>query len=232
MKLSYHSDNTPSKSANSVNGSALYEQVFLKWIGNPYPLLVDHTDTGGRVCPAASLYTYGRHYSTLLKPFPIEPGEVIACSAHSWIHWIGMLLGTLRRGLTFAPLPLSPKHDHELWVANIDPTYLLREETGKVEILNKSRPRLPPYSWVLGPSQWTENKILESSGVAALQETTPVWLANDMTPEDHVIALLSVLRARAEVHVGLNTEEILKEASSKHHMINSQGQLQLISEAK
>lgn len=192
--------------------SELYAWMRSDWPYRPYPLVVDHLDTpSGRVCPAASLFGYGQVWSERMKEAHVGPGAVVSAEVSTWLAWMGVLQASLRRGAAFwAELPgeassriqQSNFHCDRFGVSPVSqvpeqaPSSLFidgawRDETEVLDLLSKQR--------------WTDE----------LSEQGPVWVCpNASSP---VLTLLGLLRAKAEIHVGLARKRALAEAEAHHH---------------
>jgi hypothetical protein len=210
--------------APTVN-SPLFEEIRSVWPNRPYPLVVDHVDVAeGRVCPAASLYALGKSFGDALKAASVEPGEVVACFPRTWTEWIGMLQACLRRGAGFAPLePGRPRGDWADAVGaslRLDPDGVTRGPKGR---------RVAPGTAIFGPPAvaLTEPELLDATEPRVvdpvLSAEDSVWLDDRLLPVAKAMAVLTLLRARAEVHLGLDTSSALERAADEHRLFDGAG---------
>lgn len=198
------------------------------WPQKPYPLVVDHLDAAdGRVCPAASLYNHGRVMGDALRRVELLPGEVVACFPATWIEWIGMLQGCLRRGAAFAPAPVGRELDEAEWVHAVGARVVLRSD-GSTERREGGRRSLPG-SLVVGPPamEITEAELLAATQPGrvdpSLEPQAPIWLDDRMAPLAEALAVVTLLRAETELHLGAPLAEAMQRADDDHRVFGSQG---------
>lgn len=218
--------------------SGLFAEFREGWPNRPYPMAVDHLDTAaGRVCPAASLYAFGKVYSDRLKTLELEPGQVVACFPTTWLQWIGMLQGCLRRGAVFAALIPNgePRADRESWCEAVQAGVVL----GPEDIVRRpSERRLQPFGIIAGPPALaiTEAELLEVTNPAvvdpALERESPVWLDARLAPLAEVLAVVTLLRAKAELHLGLGGDDAFALAADDHRWFSNAGASCAITEAR
>lgn len=209
--------------------SELFAELREGWPNQPYPLMVDYLDAPtGRVCPAASLYAFGKDYGDRLKTLSVQPGEVVACFPESWIGWVGMMQGCLRRGAVFAPAPMSAGEtsDRASWCAAVEAGVILTAD----EVSRRSSDRrLAPNSIIAGRPAVAvkEPEILEATRPdlvdPMLEKQTPVWLDADLAPLAQALAIVTLLRAEAELHVGLDEVAALSRAEDDHRWFGGAG---------
>lgn len=206
--------------------SALFDLVRTGWPNRPYPLLVDHADhPEGRVCPAASLYAHGKVMSDALLAVELEPGEVVACLPRTWIEWVGMLQGCLRRGAIFAPRSVRSPVPPEAWCRQVEACVVLESDRASRRPTGR---RGPPNGLVVGPPAVAleEAEILEATDPRAdplLEPQGPVWLDDRTAPIAEALAMITLLRAQAELHVGLAFEEAVHAAEDHHRLVDGSG---------
>lgn len=207
--------------------SALFEEFRSGWPSRPYPMMVDHLDVReGRVCPAASLYAFGRQYGDRLREAGVEPGDVVACLPRTWIHWVGMLQACLRRGAVFAGLAPHREAERAEWPQTVEASVVLTQDG--LERAASTR-RLPPNGIIVGPPAiaLTEAELLEVTDPEVvdpmLEPQGPVWLDGRLAPLAEALAVITLLRAGSELHLGLDTEEVFARAEDDHRLFGGGG---------
>ncbi len=189
-------------------------------------MLVDHMKTNaGRICPAASLYSYGHLFSERMKWLSVSAGDVVACRPNNWIEWVGMMLGCLRRGACFAPLSPHLSHDWEKWVTQTAPTVIL--EGRDIARRITSGFRRPPLGWLLGrpPLTFSEEDIDRRAGQFVLSlknDKQPIWLVGGGASVDDALRLWSLLRTNGEIHIGVDITKALELAGDADWIWSSQ----------
>ena len=189
--------------------SLLFDEIRERWPAHPYPLMVDYADVPlGRICPAASLYSYGKQYGDRLKEVSTQPGEVVACIPGNWIHWVGMMLGCLRRGACFAPRPLAMTPDVHAWCEAVKAHICLQSES--VERVSGASSNGPHHACIWGElgNSYPEDELLArsepSKNVSHSLVAQKVWVPGSSLNvyPNGPLALVTLLRAQAEIHIG------------------------------
>lgn len=199
---------------SDVVQSRLFGELREHWPQRPYPLLVDHLDQpDGRICPAGSLYVLGKIHGDRLKRREVAPGEVVACFPKTWIEWVGMMLGCLRRGAVFAPALPGCLISVEEHAEAVGARWLL---TDAEERPRKGGRYFEPHAMVLGPPAIAvlEDELMESTAPAGLgmAPELPVWLDPRLCPVAVALSVIGLLRCQVELHLGLSAEDSLRRA--------------------
>lgn len=207
--------------------SQLFEEIRSAWPSRPYPLLVDHLEsTEGRVCPAASLYALSKVHGDRLRSLGVENGEVVACFPATWIEWAAMLLGCFRRGACFASMSAGSPAPQDPWIEAVGAG--IRLNPSSAARLGEGR-RLEPCTLIVGPPAMA---ISEIELIAAtrpeivdplLEPERPVWLDHRLAPLANALAVVTLLRAGTELHVGATTEEAVALAEDDHRFFGGAG---------
>lgn len=212
--------------ANSVR-SALFQEIRSAWPNRPYPLLVDHLEVlDGRICPAASLYAFGKAYGEILKKVEVEPGEVVACFPTTWIQWTTMLQACLRAGAVFSPLAPNSAMLPSEWRSAVEAGISLDAEGATRQSIGR---RLEPNTILVGPPPiaLTEREVLEVTRPEIvdplLSARGTVWLDDGLAPLAEALAVITLLRAGAEAHVGLPSAEALGRAGDDDRWFDGAG---------
>lgn len=207
--------------------SILFEEIRSGWPGRPYPLLVDYLDVpDGRVCPAASLYALGKVHGDHLKTVDTKPGEVVACFPGTWIDWVGMLQGCLRRGAVFAPLTPGSEVERERWAEAVDAGLVLDNEGA---LRTAKRRKVQPCGLIVGPPAigLSELELLRATEPETVdprfQPRQTIGLDDRLAPVAHAMALITLLRAQAEAHVGVGALGAVEAARSQARFLDRGG---------
>lgn len=207
--------------------SALFEEFRSHWPNRPYPMVVDHVEVAdGRVCPAASLYAFGKQFGDTLRAAEPEPGSIVACFPRTWIHWVGMLQACLRRGVVFAGLSPQLESGRKGWAEAVGASFVLHPDG--VQRLTSSR-RGAPHGVIVGPPAiaLTEAELLEVTSPEVvdpmLEPQDPVWLDGRLAPLAEMLAVVTLLRAQTEIHLGLDAKAVFERADDDHRLFGGGG---------